>query len=113
VKSFLNHLAEINLPLGAGSIRHEGLHRKLSNETFKWYKLLLGTALQSSVAIGPNRFKEFDGKKTKEGMIQPKSEEDLENAFKLIKKYIARHKTGQWAKQDRDKLKEIISEFGL
>lgn len=58
-------------------------------------------------------FKEFDGKKTKEGMIQPKSEEDLKNAFKLIKKYISRHKTGQWAKQDRDKLEEIISEFGL
>ena len=117
MKSFSNYLLELSeagrLPLGAGSIRHEGLHRKLSKESFDWYKSVLGAALQSSVAAGPNRFKEFDGKKVHDGMIQPKNEEDLQNAFKLIKKYIARHKNAKWGKQYRDKLGEIISEFGL
>lgn len=114
MKTFLNFISEDwNMPLGAGSIRYEGLHRKLSRKSFSWYKMFLGEALQSSVVVGPTRIKEFGYKKVQEGIIIPKNEEDLKNAFKLIRKYISRHKPQQWAKKYRARLKEIISEFGL
>jgi len=99
-------------PLGAGDIRYEGMHRKLSKESFKWYKSKLGFALKSPVAAA----KEYDNKNVRRSMVQPESNEDLKNTFKFIEKFIRTHtygRAGKFREDDLDRLEEIISEFGM
>lgn len=113
MKSFQDYLLEYgSKTLGAGDIKHEGIHRRLSKESFKWYKSTLGFAIQSRVA----GMKEFDNKTMRRSIIKPESDEDLKNAFKFIRKFITttRHGGGgEFRKDDLDRLEEIISEFGI
>lgn len=98
--------------LGAGDIRYEGIYRRLSKESFKWYKNTLGSAIQSRVAS----MKEFDSKTMRKSIIKPESDEDLKNAFKFIRKFITTTKHGgggEFRRSDLNRLEEIISEFGI
>ena len=66
MKTFLNFISEDwNMPLGAGSIRYEGLHRKLSRKSFSWYKMFLGEALQVVLLLVPLASKNLVTRKSK------------------------------------------------